>query len=141
MRPVSCGGAVPPSGLPELPPSEAPPPPGAPPQPGSPPPALLVPREPPLEPQPIPIAATAPPSPFKKRRRESLMSWIQELPEKEKTVVILRFGLDGGEAHTLEEIGQTLGLTRERVRQIETAALVKLRATIERKTMTQEDLL
>ena len=75
------------------------------------------------------------------RRRESLMSWIQELPEKEKTVVILRFGLDGGEAHTLEEIGQTLGLTRERVRQIETAALVKLRATIERKTMTQEDLL
>jgi RNA polymerase nonessential primary-like sigma factor len=75
------------------------------------------------------------------RRRESLMGWIQELPEKEKTVVILRFGLDGGEAHTLEEIGQTLGLTRERVRQIETAALVKLRTTIEKKTMTQEDLL
>ncbi len=75
------------------------------------------------------------------RRRENLMGWIQDLPEKEKTVVILRFGLDGGEAHTLEEIGQTLGLTRERVRQIETAALVKLRTTIEKKTMTQEDLL
>lgn len=75
------------------------------------------------------------------RRRENLMSWIQELPDKEKTVIVLRFGLDGGEAHTLEEIGQTLGLTRERVRQIETAALVKLRATIARKTMKQDDLL
>ncbi|MER3422526.1 MAG: RNA polymerase subunit sigma [Nitrospiraceae bacterium] len=75
------------------------------------------------------------------RRRENIMAWIQELPEKEKTVVILRFGLDGGEAHTLEEIGQTLGLTRERVRQIETAALVKLRGMIEKRTMTQEDLL
>jgi RNA polymerase nonessential primary-like sigma factor len=75
------------------------------------------------------------------RRRENLMEWIHELPEKEKTVIVLRFGLDGGEAHTLEEIGQTLGLTRERVRQIETAALVKLRATIEKKTMKQDDLL
>jgi RNA polymerase primary sigma factor/RNA polymerase nonessential primary-like sigma factor len=75
------------------------------------------------------------------RRRESLMEWIQELPEKEKKVIILRFGLDGGEAHTLEEIGQTMGLTRERVRQIETAALVKLRTTIEKKTMKQDDLL
>lgn len=75
------------------------------------------------------------------RRRENIMAWIQELPEKEKTVIILRFGLDGGEAHTLEEIGQTLGLTRERVRQIETAALVKLRGMIEKRTMTQEDLL
>jgi RNA polymerase nonessential primary-like sigma factor len=75
------------------------------------------------------------------RRRESLMEWIQELPDKEKKVVIMRFGLDGGDAHTLEEIGQTMGLTRERVRQIETAALVKLRATIERKTMKQDDLL
>ncbi len=75
------------------------------------------------------------------RRRENLMGWIQELPEKEKTVIVLRFGLDGGEAHTLEEIGQTLGLTRERVRQIETAALVKLRGTIEKKTMKQDDLL
>jgi RNA polymerase primary sigma factor/RNA polymerase nonessential primary-like sigma factor len=75
------------------------------------------------------------------RRRESVMAWIQELPEKEKKVVIMRFGLDGGEGHTLEEIGQTMGLTRERVRQIETAALVKLRATIEKKTMKQDDLL
>ncbi|MEK6618919.1 MAG: sigma factor-like helix-turn-helix DNA-binding protein, partial [Nitrospirota bacterium] len=44
-------------------------------------------------------------------------------------------------AQTLETIGQDLGLTRERVRQIETAALVKLRAIIEKKTLKQDDLL
>jgi len=54
---------------------------------------------------------------------------------------MLRFGLDGGQGHTLEEIGLELGLTRERVRQIETEALGKIRETIEKKTITQEDLL
>jgi RNA polymerase nonessential primary-like sigma factor len=54
---------------------------------------------------------------------------------------VSRFGLDGDESKTLEEIGREMGLTRERVRQIETAALVRLRGTIERKTMTQADLL
>jgi RNA polymerase primary sigma factor/RNA polymerase nonessential primary-like sigma factor len=52
-----------------------------------------------------------------------------------------RFGLDGSEAKTLEEIGREMGLTRERVRQIEMAALARLRHTIERRTMTQADLL
>jgi RNA polymerase primary sigma factor/RNA polymerase nonessential primary-like sigma factor len=75
------------------------------------------------------------------RRREALMSWVKELPEKERTVIVARFGLDGGEAQTLEEIGRDLGLTRERVRQIENAALVRLRNTIERNTLTQADLL
>ncbi len=74
-------------------------------------------------------------------RREELMEWVGGLQDKERKVITLRFGLDGGEAQTLEEIGQSLGLTRERVRQIETAALVKLRNVIEQKTMTQEDLL
>jgi len=75
------------------------------------------------------------------QRREEIMTWMQDLQEKEKTVIVLRFGLGGGEAQTLEEIGRDLGLTRERVRQIETAALMKLRAIIEKKTLTQEDLL
>lgn len=75
------------------------------------------------------------------QRREEIMTWIQDLQEKEKTVIVLRFGLGGDEAQTLEEIGRDLGLTRERVRQIETAALLKLRAIIEKKTLTQEDLL
>jgi RNA polymerase primary sigma factor/RNA polymerase nonessential primary-like sigma factor len=75
------------------------------------------------------------------RRRQEVMRWVGHLPEKERTVIFMRFGLDGGESHTLEEIGRTLGLTRERVRQIETAALVKLRMMIERQMITQEDLL
>lgn len=75
------------------------------------------------------------------RRRTELMAWVRELPEKEQTVIVSRFGLDGDEAKTLEEIGRSMGLTRERVRQIEMAALVRLRNTIERKTMTQADLL
>jgi len=75
------------------------------------------------------------------RRRTELMSWVKELPEKEQTVIVSRFGLDGDESKTLEEIGRAMGLTRERVRQIETTALVRLRGTIERKTMTQADLL
>src|SRR5215510_7547824 len=74
-------------------------------------------------------------------RRTEMMGWVKELPEKEQTVIVSRFGLDGGEARTLEEIGREMGLTRERVRQIEMAALSRLRHTIERKTMTQSDLL
>ena len=75
------------------------------------------------------------------RRRTEMMAWVKELPEKEQTVIVSRFGLDGDEGKTLEEIGREMGLTRERVRQIEMAALVRLRNTIERKTMTQADLL
>lgn len=74
-------------------------------------------------------------------RRTEMMAWVKELPEKERTVILARFGLDGEESRTLEEIGQEMGLTRERVRQIETAALVRLRGIIERKTMKRTDLL
>lgn len=74
-------------------------------------------------------------------RRAELMAWVKELPEKERTVILARFGLDGAESRTLEEIGREMGLTRERVRQIETAALVRLRGIIERKTMKRADLL
>ncbi|HET9960902.1 MAG TPA: sigma-70 family RNA polymerase sigma factor [Nitrospiraceae bacterium] len=74
-------------------------------------------------------------------RRAEMMAWIKELPEKERIVILARFGLDGAEARTLEEIGREMGLTRERVRQIETAALVRLRGIIERRTMKRGDLL
>jgi RNA polymerase primary sigma factor len=49
-----------------------------------------------------------------------------DLDERQKTVLQMRFGLEGTEPHTLKEIGEALGLTRERVRQIETEALRKL---------------
>ena len=53
----------------------------------------------------------------------------------------VRYGLTDGETHTLAAIAKTLGVSRERVRQIEMAALGRLRHTIERKTLTQSDLL
>jgi RNA polymerase primary sigma factor len=64
-------------------------------------------------------------------RSEALRSAIRALPERERTVVTLRYGLDGGEPRTLEEIGRNLGLTRERVRQIELDSLRRLAAVHE----------
>jgi len=59
------------------------------------------------------------------RVREALAGLADE---RARVVVVLRFGLEGQRAHTLSEIGGRLGLTRERVRQIEGEALVTLRA-------------
>ena len=52
---------------------------------------------------------------------------LGELSEREQEIVRLRFGLDGGRARTLEEVGQEFGVTRERIRQIEAKTLAKLR--------------
>ena len=52
---------------------------------------------------------------------------VGRLPEREATIVRLRFGLHDGKPHTLDEIGRELGLTRERIRQLEKLALSKLR--------------
>jgi RNA polymerase primary sigma factor len=53
-----------------------------------------------------------------------------ELSDRERQVIELRFALADGEVHTLEEIGQQFGLTRERIRQIEAKALLHLRHPI-----------
>ena len=52
---------------------------------------------------------------------------LNELSEREQEIVRLRFGLDGGQAKTLEEVGREFGVTRERIRQIEAKTLAKLR--------------
>jgi RNA polymerase primary sigma factor len=52
---------------------------------------------------------------------------LEEVTPRERKVLRLRFGLDDGHARTLEEVGRTLGVTRERIRQIEAGALRKLR--------------
>jgi RNA polymerase primary sigma factor len=52
---------------------------------------------------------------------------LGELSEREQEIVRLRFGLDGGPAKTLEEVGKEFGVTRERIRQIEAKTLAKLR--------------
>lgn len=59
--------------------------------------------------------------------RDELMIALDELTEREKDVIMLRYGLDGDEPRTLEEVGRALEVTRERVRQIEASALTKLR--------------
>lgn len=55
---------------------------------------------------------------------------IATLPERQRRIVSLRYGLDGGREHTLEEIGERFGMTRERVRQIESDAHEKLRPSL-----------
>lgn len=62
---------------------------------------------------------------------DSINRWLSELPDKQCEVVSRRFGLRGYEASTLEEVGREIGLTRERVRQIQVDALKRLREVME----------
>jgi RNA polymerase primary sigma factor len=59
-------------------------------------------------------------------RSQALNAALLSLPERERQVLVLRYGLDDSEPKTLEEIGRRLGLTRERVRQIELESLRRL---------------
>lgn len=63
----------------------------------------------------------------KEEASEALINVLNTLNEREKIVIIKRFGLAGYNAETLDEIGKSLGLSKERIRQIENAALRKLR--------------
>jgi RNA polymerase primary sigma factor len=65
------------------------------------------------------------------RRQENLPGLLDDLPPKEREILFDRFGLGGDAPMTLEAIGQRLGVTRERVRQIEASALQKLRRRLE----------
>ena len=59
--------------------------------------------------------------------KADIMSILDELPPRDKEVLVLRYGLLDENPHTLEEVGRRMGLTRERVRQLEARALKKLR--------------
>lgn len=75
------------------------------------------------------------------KRHEMIASWLYKLTENEKNVVILRFGLEDGEPKTLEKIGEEFGVTRERIRQIESSALKKLRYIINREELIFDEIL
>lgn len=62
---------------------------------------------------------------------EIVRNWFNSLPEKQQMVVLYRFGLNDEEVLTLEDVGQKINLTRERVRQIQSEVLKSLRKTFE----------
>jgi RNA polymerase nonessential primary-like sigma factor len=72
---------------------------------------------------------------------QSVDNWLGQLEFKQKEVIVRRFGLHGHERATLEQVGEALGLTRERVRQIQMDALKRLRRILENKGLSGENLL
>ncbi len=75
-------------------------------------------------------------TPYQKLEDKTVTNMLQEmvttLDQREATILRYRFGLDGGNEKTLEEVGQKFGVTRERVRQIQNIALKRLRKMIEK---------
>ena len=74
------------------------------------------------------------------RERADLVSVLDDLAANERTVLRRRFGLEGDPPETLDTIGRRLGLTRERIRQIEGAGLRKLRALLAARGIDASDL-
>ena len=72
---------------------------------------------------------------------EHLDEWLDELDEKQRDVVVRRFGLRNYHRGTLEEVGAELGVTRERVRQIQMEALRKLRRILEQNGYSKENII
>lgn len=64
--------------------------------------------------------------------------WLQQLSEKQREIICRRFGLNGYDTDTLENVGVEIGLTRERVRQIQIEALKQLKALIQREGLGKE---
>jgi RNA polymerase nonessential primary-like sigma factor len=75
-----------------------------------------------------------------KNLSDSVEMWLSQLTDKQCDVVIRRFGLRGYEMSTLEEVGNEIGLTRERVRQIQVEALRRLREILEQQGLSEESL-
>ncbi len=72
--------------------------------------------------------------------RANLDKWLNQLSDKQREVVERRFGLHGYDVSTLEEVGNSIGVTRERVRQIQIEALKKLRDILEKEGFSVEAL-
>ncbi len=68
-----------------------------------------------------------------------ITKWLHLLSDREREVIIRRFGLQGHDRGTLEEVGVAVGLTRERVRQLQLAGLKKLRHIVEAEGLSKED--
>ena len=73
--------------------------------------------------------------------KDNIEKWLGQLTEKQCEVVTRRFGLHGYDVSTLEEVGNSIGVTRERVRQIQIEALRKLREILEKEGFSVEALI
>jgi len=67
--------------------------------------------------------------------------WLGQLSDKQRTVIERRFGLNGQEVATLEDLAAGLGVTRERVRQVQIEALAQLRRILQRRGLSKDELL
>jgi RNA polymerase nonessential primary-like sigma factor len=72
--------------------------------------------------------------------KNNIIHWLNELNSKQREVLARRFGLLGYEAATLEDVGVEIGLTRERVRQIQVEALKRLRDILSQQDLSIEAL-
>jgi RNA polymerase primary sigma factor len=65
--------------------------------------------------------------------RDEVSDLFEVLDDRERTIIVQRFGLDGAKPKTLEEVGKKFGVTRERIRQLQNIALAKLRRALSKK--------
>ena len=72
--------------------------------------------------------------------RASINMWLDDLSEKQREVITRRFGLRGHETATLEQVGAEIGLTRERVRQIQVEALRRLKDIMRSEGLSSESV-
>jgi RNA polymerase primary sigma factor len=68
-----------------------------------------------------------------KNLRDEVSDLFEILDDRERKIIVQRFGLDGGKPKTLEEVGNKFRVTRERIRQLQNSALAKLRLALSRK--------
>jgi RNA polymerase primary sigma factor len=83
-------------------------------------------------------------NPFETLRDKDMLEEVGELLDvldhRERMIINSRFGLDGQEPRTLEEIGETLGVTRERIRQLQNVALLKLRGALRKREYSRVEV-
>ena len=83
--------------------------------------------------------------PFENLSDKNIQSEVNEvlsqLDERERRILTARFGLDGSDPITLEEVGEKFGVTRERIRQLQNIALTKLRRALEKREKSSPELL
>lgn len=76
-----------------------------------------------------------------KNLQEEVSDLLRVLDDRERKIIMSRFGLDGGDTRTLEEVGERFGVTRERIRQLQNIALAKLRRALRKREHPIEHLI